>query len=248
MKTTIFVPDIHAPFHDKRAVEATLSAIKNIRPERVVLLGDVGEFEGASHWKWEKRKRPPLEFVLPFVAEDISATNDILDKFDEAIAWDCEKIFIMGNHEYRVDTLIKEHPYLEKTYGLPTSLSLRERGWKHEPLGKLVKVGPVFAYHGIHCGGINHTRLHLIKFGCNIVYGHYHDISMYSMQKAGGVIKAWSLGCLKDLSDNANEWLSGAPKNWGHCFGVMTEYENKKRDFTMDVVEISNGRCSIGGR
>lgn len=246
MKRTIFVPDIHAPAHDKRAFAACLSAIRNVKPDRIVLLGDVGEFEGASGWKWEKRKRPPLEYILPEVDNDFKATNKILDDIDSAIDWECEKIFIEGNHEDRVNRLIEEHPYLSEKYKLQTALKLDERRYAFYPLGKLVKVGPVYAYHGIHAGGVMHSRAHLMKYGCNIVYGHYHDVSCYSMQRDGDIIKAWCLGCLKDLSADANSWLMGLPTNWSHSIGLMTEWSKNPKSFTMDVIEIKNGFCSLG--
>ena len=135
MKKTIFVPDIHAPFHDRLAFKACLKAIEAVRPERVVLLGDVGEFEGASGWKWEKRKRPPLEYVLPEVDADFIATNKILDELDKTIDWECEKIFIEGNHEDRVNRLLEEFPYLSDRFDVATALNLKQRGWLFYPLG-----------------------------------------------------------------------------------------------------------------
>ena len=71
VKRAIVIPDVHAPLHDPAAVDIVLQAIKVVRPEICIFLGDVGEFEGASSWQWKKKKRPPLEYQLPAVYRDI---------------------------------------------------------------------------------------------------------------------------------------------------------------------------------
>ena len=72
MKRAIVIPDQHFPIHDERAVDITLQAIEYIKPEIFINLGDVGEWESVSGWKYKRRKRPPLEYQLPFVNKEIA--------------------------------------------------------------------------------------------------------------------------------------------------------------------------------
>ena len=55
---------------------------------------------------------------------------------------------------------------------------------------------------------------------------------------------AWSIGCLKDMSTEANAWLDNRNHNWAHAFAIIDFYGD---DFTVDVVQIIDGKCSIWG-
>jgi len=70
IKRVFITPDKHFPLHDKAAISVVCKAIELVQPDIYIDLGDVGEFESVSHWKYKRRKRPPLEYQLPFVDED----------------------------------------------------------------------------------------------------------------------------------------------------------------------------------
>ena len=101
IKRGIITPDKHFPLHSKEAVDVVCQAIRIIKPDFYVDLGDTGEFSSVSHWQWKKRKRPPLEYQLPRVYEDIGAVNEGMDIIDEARdKVRCnEKYFCDGNHD-----------------------------------------------------------------------------------------------------------------------------------------------------
>ena len=81
----IVIPDQHFPYHDEAALNVILKAMKMIKPHILVNLGDVGEGNSVSPWQYKgNRKRPPLEFVLPQVNEEIAEVNKGLDLIDEA--------------------------------------------------------------------------------------------------------------------------------------------------------------------
>jgi len=84
-KRGIVTPDKHFPLHDEKAIRCLLKAINLIKPDFYIDLGDVGEFESVSHWQWKKKKRPPLEYQLPFVEKEVIEVNKGLDRIDEAL-------------------------------------------------------------------------------------------------------------------------------------------------------------------
>lgn len=57
---------------------------------------------------------------------------------------------------------------------------------------------------------------------------------------------AWSLGCLKDMRAKSNAWLKNRITNWGHAFAIVDFY-GEDGEFTVDVVQIIDGRTSIWG-
>ena len=247
VKRGIITPDKHFPHHDEAAINVVCEAIKIIKPDFYVDLGDVGEWASVSHWQWKKKKRPPLEYQLPRVYEDIKAVNEGMDVIDEALdKVKCsERHFIEGNHEQWLNDFSKENPYLQGL-SVEESLLLKQRGYEYHPNGKYLKIGHLWFYHGNHYAGVAHARNHLLKLGCNIMYGHHHDLQMHSVTHIDGPKSSWSIGCLKDMSDEANTWLGNRKTNWAHAFAVVDYFADG--NFTVHVINIINGRTSLWGK
>jgi len=63
MKKAILLPDLHHPYHNKRAWKAVLSFIKWFRPNTIVLMGDALEMRAIDHWKKEKGNHRAFEGI-----------------------------------------------------------------------------------------------------------------------------------------------------------------------------------------
>ena len=57
---------------------------------------------------------------------------------------------------------------------------------------------------------------------------------------------AWSIGCLKDMSAEKNEWLGNRKINWAHAFAIVDFYDEGR--FTVDVVQIIDGKARVWGQ
>ena len=60
IKRVVVTPDKHFPLHDQKAINVLCKAIEIVKPDAYVDLGDVGEWEGFSHWKFRNKKAPIL--------------------------------------------------------------------------------------------------------------------------------------------------------------------------------------------
>lgn len=247
VKRGIVTPDKHFPLHDEPAINVVCEAIKQIKPDFYVDLGDTGEWGSVSHFQWKKKKRPPLEYQLPRVYEDIKDVNAGMDKIDKALDYaKCEeRYFLEGNHEQWLNSFSQENPYLQGL-SVKEALLLDKRGYEYYPNGKYLKLGHLWYYHGNHYGGVAHARNHLLRLGCNIIYGHHHDLQMHSVTHIDGPKSAWSIGCLKDMSDETNAWLGNRKTNWQHAFAVVDYYSDSR--FTVHVVNIIDGVTSLWGK
>lgn len=243
----IIIPDTHFPLHDEAALKCTLKAIGILRPNFCVNIGDIGEFEYVSHWQWKKKKRPPLEYQLPKVDAELILINGGLDRIDEALdKVKCkDKHLTVGNHDNWLDLFVEENPILPQ-YSLNNALRLKERGYKVHPFGKYYKRGHLHFYHGHHYSGVSHTRAHLLATGANLIYGHWHDIQVYSIKHVDGRKAAWSIGCLKRLDDEANLWNMRRKHNWGHSLTFVDYFPNG--DFVVSCTEITNGKTILWGK
>ena len=245
VRRAIVTPDKHFPLADMPAINVVCQAIEIVKPDIYIDLGDVGEWHGASHWQWKKKKRPPVEYQLPSIEQDIKDVNKGMDIIDESLdKVNCEeKYMIEGNHDDWMNRFTEEHPYLD--YKFKDVVNLKDRGYIFYPIGKYLKMGKLYLYHGHHFASIHHARNHLNKLGCNIMYGHHNDLQQSSMTHMDGVKSAWSIGCLKDMSDEENQWLGNRKHNWSHAFSIVDFFENGY--FTVHVIQIIKGKTSLWG-
>jgi len=248
VKRAIVTPDKHFPFEDKAAIKVLCQAIEVVKPDIYIDLGDTGEWESVSHWQWKRKKRPPLEYQLPFVYKEIAAVNKGMDLIDKSLdkVGTKERHFCEGNHDDWLNMFAQENPFLSKEIAVKYALKLKERGYKYHKIGKMLKIGKLNFYHGHHFSGVHHTRNHLTRLGGNVMYGHHHDIQQSSVTNMEGVKSAWSIGCLKDMRSEANAWLGNRQHNWQHAFAVVDFHNNK--NFNVTVHQIVNGVSTVDGQ
>jgi len=244
-KRGVIIPDQHFPLHDERAVEVVLKCIKRIKPDIFINLGDVGEWESVSSWKYKKIKQPPLEYQLPFIDKDIEEVNKGLDLFDNVLPLKCKKIMLEGNHDDWLNRFVERYPYM-KDYTFRKACRLDERKYQYNAFNHPVKIGKLNFIHGAYAT-VYHAKKHLEAYGANICYGHTHDVQRHTLTKLdSGTIGAWSMGCLKDMSRDKNKWLMGRLHNWNHAFGIIDWFSNG--NFKIEVVEIIKGVTSLWGK
>ena len=247
VRRAVVIPDQHAPIHDRKAVACALKIIEEVKPCTFINLGDVGEFESVSSHKYKRRKQPPLEFILPEVDKDIEGVNKMIDEFDAVLdSVGCKDRFILaGNHDLWLDSFVEQHPYLEE-YKFRNACRWDQRGYEYRTYNEVLTIGKLSFIHGAYTGP-THCKKTLESYGCNIIYGHTHDIQRFSMTRMrDGGIGAWSLGCLKNMKAEKNTWLRGRLHNWNHCVGVVDWWKNG--NFTVQVIEILNGKAVVNGK
>ena len=246
IKRAVITPDKHFPIADMAAIRVVCKAIELVKPSIYVDLVDTTEAEAFSHWKWKRKKKPPVDYILPEMDQELKEVNKCMDIIDYSLdRVDCkERYFCQGNHELWLDQFVEEHPYLPQ-YKTEKALMLKERGYKFYHNSRFLKIGKLYFHHGNFYGGQYHAANHLRKLGCNIIYGHTHDVQMHSATMLGGQVSAISLGCLKDMTVEANAWLGGREHNWSHAFAIVDFFD--KGYFTTDIVQIIKGKAVVQG-
>lgn len=240
----IVQPDTHVPEHDQSALNVVYDFANDYKPHGWVNLGDFLECEPVSHWPSKTAK--PLRFT-----QDVLQGRKILQNIDDASGKQLKfKRFLIGNHEDWLDQyLIEKIPELyDGIEELGTDLSvqgllkLKDFDYRTVPLNEVLSIGHANFIHGYYTAK-NHASQHLNVFGCNIYYGHLHDIQSHSSSSVKGLHEAMSLGCLRTL--NAS-FLKGRPNNWSHAFGVF-EFR-KDGSYSRVAPVIVNGVMSYNGK
>ena len=246
VRRAIVTPDKHFPLADIPAIKCLKKTIEIVKPDIYIDLGDVGEWSGFSHWKFKRKKAPPLEYLIEDFDKDVKDVNKGMDMIDESLdKVNCKERYITeGNHDDWCNMAVEKYPYIPQ-YKFANAVKLKERGYKYYRFGKHLKIGKLYFYHGHQYGGQYHTANHIRKLGCNVMYGHWHDLQQMSATHMDGPKSAWSIGCLKDMSDEANGWLGNRKINWAHAFAIVDFFKGGL--FTVHIIQIIKGRTSLWG-
>jgi len=240
----IVQPDTHVPEHDPSALDVFLQFCRDYKPHAYINLGDFVEMSSVSQWT-------PLNPSPRRLVPEIAKAREILDQINDSLGPQCiSKYFLIGNHEnwlnyYLVDKIPEMFDGLDSLgifLNVESLLQLEKRGFHVVPFNEILQLGDLYFIHGYYTNQ-SHAEKHLRVFGCNLMYGHVHDVQSYSGVSVKGLHEAISIGCLRTL--NA-PFMRNKPNNWTHAFGVV-EYRIDGR-YTRYVPIIVNAQFSFNGK
>ena len=129
-KIAFVASDQHFPLHDPAAISCAVQAIELVKPDIFINIGDAGEWNSVSSWKWKGKKQPPLEYQLPVIEKDINEVNEGLDLFDEVLnRVKCKtRHMLEGNHDDWTNRFVERYPYM-KEIAFKKACNLESRGY-----------------------------------------------------------------------------------------------------------------------
>lgn len=168
LERLLIVPDTHVPYHDRRAVDLVLAAGEKFKPDRVIHMGDLGDFYEISDYV----KDPTRAFAFD---EEVEQCRLVRSAFDALGAK--RKDFIEGNHENRLPRYLKKQaPELFGAVTVDGLLKLTENDWSITPYEDSLKVGSVYFTHaGSGTSGRYSTARAVDEFQESVVIGHHHS-------------------------------------------------------------------------
>lgn len=242
----VVVPDVHLPHEDKKAVAALEQYLADEWWDGWCQLGDLLDNQSIS------------DFDRDYPLRRVSAM-DIQGQYDYANPWldrhlgaatkrnpKCRKVMLSGNHEERSIRYGERNPEMRGLMDYQRHLNFKERGIEHVDFwgkGDLLKLGKLFVGHGIYTVQ-NHAAKHVRDFGCNLLYGHTHDIQSHYIRRRGSnqPLMAQSIGCLCKLEQG---YMKGRPNNWISAFAVVFLFPDGS--FQHQVVPILGNRFVAPG-
>lgn len=216
----ICVPDVHVPYHDKRAWALTLKVIHERKPWRVVQLGDFGDFAAvASHPKKFGREES-FERELAVVKSEMAALQDAAGTPPTG-----GLAVLQGNHEERYERYAARNaPQLESALLTGRELlGLRpENGWW--PYQQALKLGGAVEFvHDVGHSGKNATHQTLDAVGHCVVHGHTHRGAIVFDGNTNPDERRFAMGCgwLGDVR-KITYMPRAKTRSWQLGFGVVT--------------------------
>ncbi len=239
MKKILILPDLHAPYHDKKAFELVVKVGMSQKPDTIVTLGDFADFYCVSAHDRDPNRQGNLEW-------EVEAANRALDALDAIKPKN--KIFIAGNHENRLERyLMQKAPELFNMVKISEILKLKKRGWKYIPYRSHATVGKLNLTHDIGSAGRGAVFRAIDTFQHNIVTGHTHRMAYIVEGNAKGEAHvSCSLGWLGDSAAADYMHTVKAHRDW--CLGFGFGYETKSGVVHLQPVPIVNYSCVVGGR
>lgn len=240
-KKVVFVSDIHAPFHDEKAVSACISFVKYWKPTELVFMGDVVDFYAISRFNKDPNRALKLQ-------EELDSAHEILKRFCE-VAPQAKKTFLKGNHEARLQKYLwSTAPELAnlRSNSVPEQLKLNELGIEYIENGKITKNGCVIKHGNIVRKFAGYSaKGEFENCGISGVSAHTHRLGQYYHTHEGGMFTWIECGCLCDM--NA-EYMEGKVANWQHGFGIGFYKNSGSTRFNTTLVPIVNGKAMWGGK
>ena len=232
----IILPDIHMTDKTPKTYKVVKGFISQFKPDETIILGDFMDVASLSAWDYDKKRKMEGRRFL----KEVDCANkelDYIQKYSKKI------IYIVGNHENRVDRYLDKNPEMEGMIDLLTVLKIHKRKIEWIPLDKVYALGKCNFVHGLYTNQY-HAKKTLEAVGDNIVYGHVHQASsFFKTAKLQKPIMAYSLGCLGDL---APEYMAGKWANWITGFGVMY-YNTDNGLFNLYPINIISNKFIFNG-
>ena len=238
MKRAGFLTDPQWPYEDKRNYACALNLLSDLRLDEIILGGDCFDFLGAGTYTKDYR----LEIL---VEKELEYGNVKLDEIDKTFK--CKKIFLEGNHEYRLEReIISKLPSFVGIITLKGLAFDHRKGWAvhdYEPRQHHRVLGTRVIARHVRLGAS--PKAWLKEWQTSLIHGHTHRIEYEEIKSFLGDRKfCITPGCLADINHKLFNFAANV-KKWGN--GV-TIYEKQGKEDQATNVEIKNGRCAFNGK
>lgn len=235
MEQTAIIGDVHIPYHDPPALKCALKITKDLKPDRVILIGDIIDFYSISRYMKDPGRINSLQ-------PDIDKTRAMIDHIRTDIAPNAEIIYLEGNHEDRLGRfLLTKAPELYNLRALtvPELLDLRKMDITYKiehQIGDLTLThGHIVRKHSAYT-----ARAMSEDYGC-VISGHTHRLGSHYRTDRRGHVCAYENGCLASMGDV--EFIKGTP-NWQHGFSVLSENRGL---LNVEQIQIHDGQAIFRG-
>jgi hypothetical protein len=167
------------------------------KPDVIVHLGDHWDMSSLSVYDIGKKS-----FEGRTYNHDVKAGNDAMDVFMKPIieeqkrqkenkkkVWKPKKVFLIGNHEYRIDRAIESDRKLEGLIGY-NDFNLKRHNWEvHNFLDVAIVNGVAYSHYftsGVMGRPVSSPHLMLQKKHMSCIMGHVQDRGISYSKKADG--------------------------------------------------------------
>lgn len=253
--TELLWGDVHIPFQDPEAVDVLKQIAAYESPERLTCLGDVFDFHSISNHRKPKNVGIGEFDVQETITEGVRHLGEMLE-----CAEPDEAVFLGGNHEDRWDRLLLKTrddiklrqllkiPRIRQALQFEEIVGFEDLGYEYRPYkeaGKpVVRHDMLVETHG-HKANKYVGRTMLEEYGLNVIFGHKHQIQVWTRRDLKGQEAGWCVGCLCDLDPHYTDGHT----DWHHGFAVIDwALTQDGWRFDVQIVRIHDGVAVHDGK
>jgi UDP-2,3-diacylglucosamine pyrophosphatase LpxH len=227
--------------HDPKAVEAVFKFAQDLKPDRIILGGDMLDCGVISHHNKEKRRTTE---GLRLLADMEGLRKDVLNEIERLT--EGPLVYHVGNHEDWIDQMIDENPSIEGIISLRNGLKLSDR-WTIIPQGGVSKLGKLHFVHGDQVKGGQHPAKWAVDtFERSIRFGHFHKAQLHTKMSALDVRDVRTGMSVPALCNRAPGYGKGAPNQWSK--GFLWGYVLPDGSFNDYLTVIHDGKFVANGK
>lgn len=206
------MPDIHLPYHDKKALQKVFELIKLHKPTHVIQLGDALDQYVFSKYSRSLKISPTTEIL-----EGIQLLEDFWKEI-KSIVPKAKCFQLMGNHDVRISKRIGEKlPELSEFFSHRDFYRLEGVQVMDSDRDYLELFGVVYV-HGWLSKSLDHAKY----FGRPTVHGHRHRPTIeYDHEKL------WSMDCgyIADKNQMPLQYTMSKMSKWTMTCGIVQNGE-----------------------
>ena len=190
-----------------------MQAMESYKPDILVCLGDLGDFYKLSTFS----KDPKRELSFDKEIDSCLCGLNDLDKLSAS-----QKIFVEGNHEFRLTRYLQDKaPELFRYVSLPQLFELNERGWEYVPYKDFTRLGKLYVTHDVGVAGRYSVFRAADTFQHPVVLAHTHRL-VYVVEgnATGETFPAVQFGWMGDIERVDYMHRAKARREWALAFGT----------------------------
>lgn len=218
-KSIIILGDIHAPFHNEKAVKEVVKAIKDIKPAHIVQIGDLYDQYAFSRFTRKNLETPERE-----LKRGHDAVSALWSGICEASPG-TKRYQILGNHDLRLIKRVQERlPEAQEIVKEKVMELYQFRGVNTiEDDRDVLKINGIAFHHGWLSKAGDHMRY----LNSRTVVGHSHVGGVVYEQRNNQVIWELNAGYLADESAEPMRYRPTKVCKWTLGFGLITYRKGK---------------------
>jgi predicted phosphodiesterase len=228
---TIVVGDVHvAPDQSLRRATWLGRLVHDIKPDRIVFIGDFGTFDSLSAWDRDKRKLMENRRYY----KDIHSMRTFLSNYcigsnTPDLYGSVEHILTEGNHEDRIRRYIDINPIMERQLDYADQIGIADT-WKIVPYKSYYTHKAVAFTHapinegGKPVSGKTATAKVLELCDTSVVFGHTHKLDYKAAHRHGKkhLQEVLNVGC---FFEHVDEYALGSMTSYWRGIVVLNHYD-----------------------
>jgi predicted phosphodiesterase len=229
MKTTLVLPDIQYPYHDRLALSKILRVVSDIQPDAVVQIGDGIDFPQVSQWS----KGTAGEYADTLQEHIDGYRTDVLVPLRE-VAPQAQIVWIEGNHDLRVREFVRKYaaPLTNlRALEVQSLFALDDLDIRYER-GPLRIATNTLAVHGHESGGYCASASawdakFQKRYGSdkNVIFGHTHQPFLISRSFGydGKVSPRFTMNAGSIMDPVAATYVKDGAVSWVMSFALLRD-------------------------